>query len=73
MQNAVENEIHFLLHCTLYEDLRRAMVIKSGRRDIGFRTFTETEKFTFILKHEEKQCVKLIFNAMFRRKSVIYR
>ena len=28
-QNAVENEIHFLLHCTLYDDLRRAMIVKS--------------------------------------------
>ena len=30
-QNAVENEIHFLLHCTLYDDLRRAMVVKSQK------------------------------------------
>ena len=45
-QNAVENEIHFLLHCTLYDDLRRAMI---ERRDIRFRTLTETEKLTFIL------------------------
>ena len=72
-QNAVENEIHFLLHCTLYDDLRRAMIVKSERRDIGFRTLTETEKLTFILKHEERQCAKLIFSAMHRRKSVLYR
>ena len=72
-QNAVENEIHFLLHCTLYDDLRRAMIVKSDRRDIGFRTLTETEKLTFILKHEERQCAKFIFSAMQRRKSVLYR
>ena len=24
-QNAIENKIHFLLHCTLYDDLRRDM------------------------------------------------
>ena len=72
-QNAVENEIHFLLHCTLYDDLRRAMIVKSERRDIGFRTLTETEKLTLILKHEERQCAKFIFSAMQRRKSVLYR
>ena len=72
-QNAVENEIHFLLHCTLYDDLRRAMIVKSERRDTGFRTLTETEKLTFILKHEERQCAKFIFSAMHRRKSVLYR
>ena len=72
-QNAVENEIHFLLHCTLYDDLRRAMIVKSGRKEFGFRTLTETEKLTFILKHEERQCAKFIFNAMYRWKSVLYR
>ena len=72
-QNAVENEIHFLLHCTLYDDLRRAMIVKSERRDTGFRKLTETEKLTFILKHEERQCAKFIFSAMHRRKSVLYR
>ena len=27
-QNAVENEIHFVLHCTLYDDLRGAIIVK---------------------------------------------
>ena len=72
-QNAVENEIRFLLRCTLYDDLRRAMIVKSERRDIRLRTLTETEKLTFILKHKERQCAKFIFNAMHRRKSVFYR
>ena len=66
-QNAAENEIHFLLHCTLYDDLRRAMIVKSKRRDIRLRTLTETEKLTFILKHEGRQCAKFIINAMYRR------
>ena len=72
-QNAVENEIHFLLHCTLYDVLRRALIVKSERRDIGFRTLTKKEKLTFILKHEERQCAKFIFSAMHRRKLVLYR
>ena len=38
-QNAVENEIHFLLHCTLYEDLRRAMIFKSERRDTMYSVY----------------------------------
>ena len=71
-QNAVENEIHFLLHCTLYDELRRAMIVKSERREIRFRTLTETEKLTFILKHEERHCAKYISNAMYRRKLVLY-
>ena len=71
-KNAIENEIHFLLHCTLYDDLRRAMIVKSERRDIRFRTLTETEKLNFIFKHEARQCAKFIFNAMYRRKSVLH-
>ena len=38
-QNAVENEIHFSLHCTLYDDLRRAMIVKSERRDTMYRVY----------------------------------
>ena len=72
-QNAVENEIHSMLHCTLYDDLRRAMIVKSERRDTEFRTLIETEKLTFILKHKERQCAKFILNAMHRRTSVLYR
>ena len=37
-----------------------------------FSTLTETEKLTFILKHDERQCAKLIFNAMYRRKLMVY-
>ena len=35
-QNAIENKIHFLLHCTLYDDLRRDMlqVKKKGLWDL---------------------------------------
>ena len=57
----------------IYDDLRRAMIVKSERRDIGFRTLTETEKLTFILKNMKRQCAKFIFNLMYRRKSVLYR
>ena len=67
-QNAVKNEIHFLLHCTLYDYLRRAVIVKSERRYIR----SETEKLTFILENEERQCAKFIFNVMYRRKSVLY-
>ena len=47
-QTAVENEISFLLHCTLYDYLRRAMIVKSERRDIRFSKLTETETFTLL-------------------------
>ena len=40
---------------------------------MGLRTLTETEKTRFTLKHEERQCAKFIFNAMYRRKLVLNR
>ena len=67
-QNAVENEIHLLLHFPLHDDLGRAIFVKSERRDFRFRTMTETEKLHFILKNEKKTCAKFIFNTMYRRK-----
>ena len=44
------------------------MIVESERRDIGFRTLTEIEKLTFILKHKERQCAKYILSAMHRKK-----
>ena len=36
-QNTVENEIQSVLHCTLYDDLRRAIIVNSLKRDIDLK------------------------------------
>ena len=63
-QNAVESEIHFLLHYHAYKDLRKIPIDKSVRKDNSFRTLTE--KLKFILNHEERECARFIANAMSR-------
>ena len=69
-QHAVESEIHFLLQCHVYDDLRKILIDKSGRRDNSFRTMTEAEKLRLILKYEETECARFI--AMSRRKAILY-
>ena len=67
-QQAVESETHFLLHCNVYDDLRRLLFDKSERRDNNFTFMSDTDKLRFILTHQERECAKYIVNAMSRRK-----
>ena len=71
-QHTVESETHFLLHCNVYDDLRRVMFDKSERRDNSFITMNDSEKLKFILTHEERECARYLVKAMSRRKSLLY-
>ena len=71
-QQAVESETHFLLHCNVYDDLRRLLFDKSERRDNNFTFMSDTDKLRFILTHQERECAKYIVKAMSRRKSLLY-
>lgn len=71
-QHAVESEIHLLLNCNVYNDLRKILIDKSTRRHNNFINMTDTEKLRFIVTHEERECAKCLVNAMSRRKAILY-
>lgn len=72
-ENAVENELHFLLHCQTYDDIRVPFINKIENRNLGFNAMPDLEKLKLVLRYEERECAKFIVSAMIRRKSLLYR
>ena len=48
--NDVEDEIHFLVYCKLYEENRNIFYQKVARRNSDFLDFTDYEKYIFLMK-----------------------
>ena len=48
--NDVEDEIHFLVYCKLYEESRNIFYQKVARRNSDFVDFTDHEKYIFLMK-----------------------
>ena len=48
--NDVEDEIHFLVYCKLYEESRHIFYQKVARRNSDFLDFTDYEKYIFLMK-----------------------
>ena len=70
--NEVEDEIHFLLKCSKYNDLRQCLFIKAYNKNNDFNTFTDDEKLIFLLNNAYIYTARYIYNAFQRRKSIIY-
>ena len=70
---SVENELHFLIECPFYDDLRRKMLHKAQLCNSDFVTYNTTEKLIFLMNHINMQpIVASTMHDMFqRRKNVI--
>ena len=65
----VEDEIHFLLNCNKYHDIRTNLFQKCSAKDQGFNTLMSDEKIQFIMNNMENSAAKFIkqaFNVRFK-------
>ena len=73
--NCVEDEIHVMLVCSVYDDIRT--VLLENALDIlpAFRYFSNEEKFKFLFSQNRliRLCAKTCFNILQRRSSLLYR
>ena len=71
--NSVENEIHFLIECPFYDDIRRKMLHKAHLCNSDFELKTSTDKLIFLMNHINMQPVVActLFDMFQRRKRVI--
>ena len=72
-ENAMEDELHFLFHCQIYNDIRIPFINKIENRESGFNAMPDLEKLKLVLRYEERECAKFIVSAMIRRKSLLHR
>lgn len=63
--NEIENEIHFILKCTLYNDLRNLLI----RNTTGSTNYEEFELFRTLVCTYPRQCSQFIINALKLRQS----
>ena len=68
-QNAIENEVHFLLHCSLYNDLRE-LFLKSDMDN--WQLLPDVEKLKLFMQSDVKGTANFIDKAFSRRKEILY-
>ena len=68
---AVEDEIHFLLTCTAYSNLRSGLISKAIESDKKFRQLDEIEQFVFLVSNLQKPVLHFLTNALAIRTSLL--
>ena len=72
-QNAIEDEIHFLMDCDFYSDIRRPLFLKAQTCNTDFNNLSIENKFIFVmnfinLQHSLSNTLAQMFN---RRKRLL--
>ena len=55
--NVIEDEIHFLLCCDFYSDIRRPLLAKAQLCNGDFQNMSLNDKFIFIMSFVNKQYI----------------
>ena len=67
---SIEDEYHFLLHCDLYDDLRRHLFYSLV--DNVFHISSDSEKIKLLLHNNFKQVAQFVEKAFLRRRDKLY-
>ena len=70
--NEVEDEIHFLLECPVYTNLRSNLFTVTRTRNTNFDTLNNDQKLTYLMKKCIKPVAKYLFSAWELRKQQLY-
>ena len=60
--NLVEDETHFLLHCSLYANLRREFFENIFVYNPAFQLLSDSDKLTYLITHHARLTANFIFN-----------
>ena len=70
---AVEDEIHFLLTCDVYSNLRRKLISKAIGFDNSFTQLDEIEQFVFLVSNLQKPVIQFLTEALAIRTNLLTR
>ena len=67
---SIEDEMHFLLHCSFYDDLRFELYEKAFIIESNFYTFSDTDKLNFLMNDHNIQIhlAKQMSRMFYRRR-----
>ena len=73
--NVVEDEIHVILDCSAYDDLRNNLFIKAVSVLPTFNVFDANEKMKFLFTNPDmiRTCAKACFKILQQRSSFFYK
>lgn len=68
----IEDEMLFILDCSVYNDLRNTLLDKASERYPGFNDLANSEKFKILFSERRliRFCAKTCFNILVRRNSL---
>ncbi len=67
-QNAIESEIHFLLECPFYTDVRNSLL---NRTDINLNDNANSENINILMNQHQKLTVNHLFDMWIKRRNTI--
>ncbi|MCG8113538.1 MAG: reverse transcriptase family protein [Candidatus Thiodiazotropha taylori] len=69
----VENEIHFLIECPFYDDIKRKLFQKANLCNSNFNGFSQKDKFIFLMNNVNMQplLASTLYDMWQRRKRVL--
>ena len=70
--NEPENKIHFLCSCTLYISFRKPLFDKAINFNVDFQSFSNTNKFIWLITNNWRDVVNLLLAAWQTRSSVLF-
>ena len=70
--NKIENEIHFLFECVLYNDLRTSWLINVCNKNTNFNNLSIENKLKFMFENCFRNTAKYVVNCFNRRKDIIF-
>ena len=71
--NVCESEVHFLLHCNLYNDLREELFVYVARINPIFHSLSEFDKIGSLMSKDiVKSTAQFIQKAIMKRRQVLY-
>ena len=69
----IEDELHFLIKCNLYTELRNRLFVKISRTKPEFLNMNDKDKFIYLMKNVTYAVASFIKNAWELRKSKLYK
>ena len=69
---AVEDEIHFLCQCPLYNHLRCSLFKSASNEDHNFHSMDLFEKFVYLMSNQQKSVMKYLSKAVPLRTECLY-
>ena len=70
--NEIENEVHFILYCPYYDDLRTAWFQRVLNKDPAVFWYTDYIKLEWLFNHDPFGCASYVSKAWKRRRDALF-